>query len=92
MSFTTPESVSSGIAQRVLEVQGHSPASLADFTGDVSFVVDDEAHHLIQGSGRVNGDRVRFHEKDVAANGKDVRVWGIRQEGEAFLAEQTPSF
>jgi hypothetical protein len=76
----------------VLEVQGRSPASLGDFEGDVSFVVDDDAHHLIQGCGRVSGDRVRFHEKDVAANGKDVRVWGIRQEGEAFFAEQTPSF
>jgi hypothetical protein len=34
---------------------------------------------------------VRFHEKDKA-NGKDIRVWGIRQEGEVFIAEQTPSF
>jgi hypothetical protein len=91
MSFTTPESVPSGISQRVLEVRGRRPGSLADFVGDVAFVIDDESHHLIQGSGRVVGDGVRFHEKD-RANGKDIRVWGIRQEGEVFFAEQTPSF
>ena len=91
MSFTTPESVPSGMARRVLEVSGRSPSSLADFDGDVAFVIDDEAHHLIQGSGRVVEDAVRFHEKD-RADGKDIRVWGIRQEGDAFLAEQTPDF
>jgi hypothetical protein len=91
MSFTTPESIPSGAARRVLEVQGRYPASLTDFVGDVSFVIDDEVHHRIQGAGRISGDRVRFHEKDVAG-GKDIRVWGIRQEGEIFLAEQTPSF
>lgn len=92
MSFSTPASVPAGISQRVLEVRGHPPDSLADFEGEVSFVVDDEAHHLIAGSGRASGDRVRFHEKDMATNGKDIRLWAIRQEGEAFLAEQTPSF
>ena len=91
MSFTTPESVPSGTARRVLEVGGRPPDSLADFDGDVAFVIDDESHHLIQGSGRVVGDGVRFHEKD-RVNGKDIRVWGIRQEGDAFYAEQTPSF
>jgi hypothetical protein len=91
VSFTTPESVPAGIARRVLEVQGHPPGSLADFDGEVAFVIDDESRHLIHGSGRVTGDRVRFHEKD-RANGKDIRLWGIRQEGEAFFADQTPSF
>lgn len=92
MSFTTPASVPAGVSQRVLEVLGRYPESLADFDGDVSFVIDDDAHHLIQGSGRLGGDRVRFHEKDMAVNGKDVRLWDIRQEGEAFLAEQSPAF
>jgi hypothetical protein len=91
MSFTTPESVPSGMARRVLEVEGRPPNSLSDFDGEVAFMIDDESHHLIQGSGRVVGDAVRFHEKD-RADGKDIRVWGIRQAGEAFLAEQTPSF
>jgi hypothetical protein len=75
----------------VLEVHGRPPGSLADFDGDVAFVIDDESRHLIQGSGRVVGAGVRFHEKDKA-NGKGIRVWVIRQEGEVFFAEQTPSF
>ena len=91
VSFTTPESVPAGMAFRVLEVQGHQPGSLADFEGDIAFVIDDELRHMIQGSGRVTGDSVRFLEKD-RANGKDIRVWGIRKEEEAFFAEQTPSF
>jgi hypothetical protein len=91
VSFTTPESVPAGMARRVLEVQGHPPRSLADFDGDVAFIIDDESRHEIQGSGRVIGDMVRFHEKD-RADGKDIRVWGIRQEAQSFLAEQTPSF
>jgi hypothetical protein len=91
MSFTMPESVPAGTARRVLEVNGHPPGSLTDFDGDATFVIDDDSRHLIQGSGRVVGDGVRFHEKDKA-NDKDIRVWGIRQEGEVFFAEQTPSF
>ena len=91
VSFTTPESVQAGMARRVLEVQGHPPGSLADFDGDVAFVIDDGSRHRIQGSGRVIGDRVRFYEKD-RTDGKDIRVWGIRQDAEVFLAEQTPSF
>jgi hypothetical protein len=57
VSFTTPESVPAGMARGALEVQGHPPGSLADFDGDVAFVIDDESRHLIQGSGRVTGDR-----------------------------------
>ena len=86
-----PESVPAGTARRVLEVNGRPLDSLADFDGDVAFAIDDESRHLIQGSGRVVGDGVRFHEKD-RANGKDIRVWGIREEGEVFFAEQTPNF
>ena len=39
VSFTTPESVPAGTAQLVFEVQGHIPTGLADFAGDVSFVL-----------------------------------------------------
>jgi hypothetical protein len=38
------------------------------------------------------GDAVRFHEKDVENNGKDVRVWQIRKEQAAFLAEHAAAF
>ncbi|MBA2769744.1 MAG: hypothetical protein H0U35_11580 [Sporichthyaceae bacterium] len=91
MTFTTPDSVPAGVALRVLEVQGHPPDHLSDFDGEVAFVLDDELRHLIQGSGRITGDVVRFHEKDVTS-GKDIRVWQVRRAGADFLAEQTPSF
>lgn len=77
---------------QVLEIDGHLPVALEDFTRDVGFVVDDEARHVIHGCGRLVGDAVRFHEKDIAVNGKDIRVWTIRRAGEQFFAEQTPSY
>ena len=55
-------------------------------------MLDDELRHLIQGSGRITGDVVRFHEKDMTSSGKDIRVWEVRRDGADFLAEQTPSF
>jgi hypothetical protein len=91
VSFTTPQSVPGGPAQRVLEVQGRPPASLLDFDGDVSFVVGEEMRYLVQGAGRVTGDEVRFHEKDVHG-GKDVRVWQVRQDESHFVAEPVSTF
>jgi hypothetical protein len=38
--------------------------------------VDLDPPHLVQGSGVVQGTTVRFHEKDVDNNGKDIRVGG----------------
>ena len=90
MSFTTPASVPSGIPRRVTEVESRPPSALTDFVGDVGFQLGDG--YLVRGTGRLAGDRVRFHEKDVAANGKDVRVWSIRHEDEAFLAEPAPTY
>jgi hypothetical protein len=90
VSFTTPASVPSGIPRRVTDVESRSPADLTDFVGDVGFHLEDD--YLVRGTGRLAGDQVRFHEKDVAANGKDVRVWSIRRDNEAFLAEPAPTF
>lgn len=87
MSFGTPQPVPSGTVQRVLQVQGRPPTSLQDFDGDVSFLVGEDLHYLVQGCGRVNGASVRFHEKDVANNGKDIRVWQVRPEAAGFVAE-----
>ena len=92
MTFATPESVPSGMAVEVVEVQGHPPESLEDFDGESGFVLGDDAHHVIQGIGRITGDHVRFYEKDMANNAKDVRVWEVRREGETFVAEQTATF
>ena len=92
MSFTTPSAVPSATACRVLQVNGRRPVALTDFEGDVAFVLDLGDGYLVSGAGRAHGDLVRFHEKDVEHNGKDIRVWHVRQDGADFLAEQAATF
>jgi hypothetical protein len=93
MSFTTPTTVPSGMSVRVLEVDGHQAHKLQDFVGDVSFVVDLDPPVLVHGTGRVEDQTVRFHEKDVDHSGKDIRVWGVRagHDGQ-FVAEHAAQF
>ena len=81
MSFSTPTSVPSGMSMPVLELDGHTPEHLQDFAGDVSFVVDLDPPLLVHGTGRADGPAVRFHEKDLENNGKDIRVWQVIEEG-----------
>ncbi len=92
MSFSTPESVPSGIAMPISEVEGRPPASLEDFHGDVSFLLGMEPPHLVEGCGRLDGSVVRFHEKDVQNNGKDIRVWEVRPDGNRFVAQQAAQY
>jgi hypothetical protein len=40
----------------------------------------------------VDGTTVRFHEKDVDNNGKDIRVWTVRPQGSRFVAEHAAQF
>ena len=93
MSFTTPTAVPSGMSVRVLEVDGHEPNKLQDFACDVSFVVGLDPPVLVHGTGRIDGQIVRFHEKDVEHTGKDIRVWEVRAEGAGrFVAEHAAQF
>ena len=92
MSFSTPMTVPSGMSVPVLAVEGRIPDRLEDFTGDVSFLVDLDPPHLVQGCGSVRGSSVRFHEKDVGNSGKDIRVWVVRQQGVRFVAEHDAQF
>ena len=93
MSFTTPSPVPSGMSMPVLEVEGHTPEHLQEFAGDVSFVVDLDPPLRVQGAGRVDGQTVRFHEKDLDHSGKDIRVWEVRDEGSGrFVAEHAAQF
>ena len=92
MSFTTPGSVPSGTAMPVSEVEGRAPASLEDFAGDVSFSLGLEPPYLVEGCGRLDGSAVRFHEKDVQNNGKDIRVWEVRMDGDRFVAVQAAQY
>ena len=93
MSFTTPIAVPSGMSARVLEVDGHEPNKLQDFACDVSFVVGLDPPVLVHGTGRIDGQIVRFHEKDVEHTGKDIRVWEVRAGDDGqFVAEHAAQF
>ena len=92
MSFSTPMTVPSGMSVQVLAVEGHTPDNLEEFTGEVSFLVDLDPPHLVQGRGTVRGSTVRFHEKDVGNSGKDIRVWVVRTQGSRFVAEHDAQF
>lgn len=93
MSSTAPSPVPSGMSMPVLEVQGHPPVVLQEFAGDVSFVVDLDPPLVIQGSGRIDGRTVRFHEKDLDHGGKDIRVWEVRDGGDGrFVAMHAAQF
>lgn len=92
MSFSTPTTVPSGMSVPVLAVEGRIPDRLEQFAGDVSFLVDLDPPHLVQGSGSVHGSTVRFHEKDVDNSGKDIRVWVVRPQGTRFVAEHDAQF
>lgn len=89
MSFSTPEPVASGRPYRVQHVAGRPPQALADFVGDAEFGIDDNGvTHRVSGVGAEQGDSVRFHQKDVDRDGKDVRVWRIRRSDDGgFVAE-----
>lgn len=91
MAFTTPMSLPSGRAERVREVRGGAPGALEDFVGDLEFVLDGGGY-VVRGTGRLAEDQVRFYEKDVQANGKDIRTWVVRADGENFLAEPAATF
>ena len=93
MSFTTPTTVPSGMSARVLEVDGQQPADLQDFAREVSFVVDLDPPVVVHGTGRVDDQTVRFHEKDVDHGGKDIRVWEVRADDDGhFVAEHAAQF
>ena len=93
MSFTTPNTVPSGMSVRVLDVDGHQPHQLQDFLREVSFVIDLDPPVLVHGVGRVDGQTVRFHEKDVDHSGKDIRVWEVRAEDDGrFVAQHAAQF
>lgn len=91
MTDSTPSMIASGVPYGVTDVEGHTPASLDEFTGQVTM----HAHgptgdHEVAGSGQEEHDgSVRVHEKDHHGTGKDVRVWTVSPaaDGEGFDAE-----
>ena len=88
-SSATPPGVASAMPYVITKVTRHVAFSNSDFVGHVSFVIDLDGHPCqIDGVGTLNGDGVRFQQKDESHDGRDVRVWQIRGAGGAeFVAE-----
>ena len=79
MSLPSPRTVVSGVALRVVTTAAGDPDLIALGTS-TWFAVDDRGQeYRVCGEGCLNGDVVRFHEKTDDGQGKDVRVWVIRQ-------------
>ena len=88
MTYPTPKMVVSGVPYVVVEVEGREPADLADFVTATHFVVQDgDGTRSVAGVGHLTEDSVRFHEKAGDGEGKDLRVWCVRQGDAGFTAE-----
>jgi hypothetical protein len=88
---SSADAIASGLPYHVLSVSGAPPASLDQFVGELGFVVDKgSVESAIEGVGARNADGVRFQEKD-GYDGKDVRVWQIRQGASGQLTAESVS-
>jgi hypothetical protein len=94
MSFATPAIVASATPYPVLLVGDQAPSSTSGFAESDRFTLDlAGTPYLVRGCGRVVGDQVRFHEKDVANSGKDIRVWSVtRHDDGTFTAQHEAAF
>jgi hypothetical protein len=78
----------SGDCYTVIDVDGHPPVALADFTHHATMtLLKNGQTRRILGVGAPKSDSVRFHQKDSGPDGKDVRLWSITTRGDLFLAE-----
>jgi hypothetical protein len=78
MTMTTQEPVVSGHGYTVTEVDGRPPAGLADCVGErLLTLVGNGLSHRVFGTGTAVPGGVRFHQKDLGPDGRDVRVWTI---------------
>lgn len=91
MTFLPASPVASGRPYHVKACRGRVPTALADFEGEADFVLSTErGATAVLGVGAIHGDNcVRFHEKDVDHDGKDVRVWHITLEADGGFTAAT---
>jgi len=85
------EPVGSGLSYLVTHIDGHQPASIQDFTGEVQLTVtqDGAPTHLI-GVGGETADGVRFYQKDPVLHDRDIRVWFITDNDGIFGPNHCP--
>jgi len=88
VTYHPDEPAISGGCYTVIDVDGHPPTALAEFTGDavMTLLLNAQTRRVI-GSGAQSSDSVRFHQKESGPDGRDVRVWTITVRGDLFLAE-----
>ena len=89
MTMAAQEPVVSGQWYTVTEVDGRPPTGLASCVGErVLTLAMNGLSHRMFGTGVEHSASVRFHQKDLGPNGKDVRVWTISDPGDnSLLAE-----
>jgi hypothetical protein len=94
MTFFASDPVPSGLAYAVVSVADAPAASLEQFTGEVTITIDrGTGETMIAGVGSLDGECVRFQEKDIGHDGKDVRVWEIRPGADgAFTAASLSTY
>lgn len=93
--FSAPAPIISGMPYTITEIDGSEPHSIDDFARDeASFAIDLQGMtYRVAGDGARRGEGVRFHEKDVSADGKDIRIWNVsRREDGRFIAEHDATF
>jgi hypothetical protein len=89
MTMAADEPVVSGQGYTVTEVDGRRPEGLGSCVGErILTLVGNGLTHRVFGTGMEHSGRVRFHQKDLGPDGKDVRVWTISDPGDnSLLAE-----
>lgn len=92
MTIAAEEPVSSGRPYTVTEVDGRPPSGLASCVGERTLTLALNAmSYRVYGSGVATSGTVRFYQKDLGPDGKDVRVWTIRDPGDnPLIAEHCP--
>ncbi len=93
MTMAAQEPVVSGRWYTVTEADGRLPTGLADCIGErVLTLVMNGLSHRMFGTGVEHSGRVRFYQKDLGPDGKDVRLWTISDPGDnSLLAEHCPA-
>jgi hypothetical protein len=92
-AMSSVDATASGLPYLVVMVGGEMPASLEQFVGEASFTVSKSGtESSVSGFGALHETEVRFQEKGLR-DGKDVRVWHIRQTADGtYTAETISSF
>jgi hypothetical protein len=93
MTMATDGPVISGLAYAVTEIDGRPPTGLSDCVGERTMtLVGNGLSHRVRGTGIDHLGGIRFHQKDLGPDGKDVRVWTITDpHHDVLLARHCPA-